>query len=314
MTALPALGRSLQRQIHRQGVVRPVISARAQLRLDLKGLRRALARIGLPVWFVTISAGYIQTWTLAIDARLYQQATNTWLAGGDPWAITIGGGVPYAAAPWSLLMYVATAWLPLEAATWTWTVLGLGAALWTLRRLGLPMWWLAFPPLTLALWNGNAQLIVLAALMVRTPWGVMLAGGLKLYGLVPAIVAGRWRAVALAGVGLGLAATVLPWGMYVEHRFGLDTVAAYTWNGSAWRFPPLMPIAVLALWVVRRKGAEWLAIPALWPGTQLFYHVFALPVLRDKPWLAAALAIPLPMLAPIAVIAYAVLEGRRAKL
>ena len=236
---------------------------------------------------------------------------DSWLAGGDPWTTAIAGGVRYAAAPWSLLTYAVTAWLPLEAATWTWTIAGLGAAIWTLRRLGLPMWWLAFPPLTLALWNGNAQPIVLAALLIRSPWGATLAGALKLYGLVPVIVARRWQALGFAVVALGLAALVLPWDMYVEHRFGLDAVAAYTWNGSAWRFQALIPLAIGALWLLRNRGAEWLAIPALWPGTQLFYHCFALPTLRDKPWLAAALAFPLPLLAPIAIIAYAVVEGRR---
>lgn len=173
------------------------------------------------------------------------------------------------------------------------------------------MWWLAFPPLTLALWNGNAQPIVLAALLIRSPWGVALAGGLKLYGLVPAIVAGRWRVLGVAAVGFGLAALVLPWDLYLDHRFGLDAVAAYTWNGSVWRFPALIPVTAGALWLLRRRGAEWLAIPAVWPGTQHFYHVFAIPAHRDKPWLAAALAFPLPLLAPVAIVAYALVVGRR---
>ena len=247
---------------------------------------------------------------LVIDSRLYEQATHVWLAGGDPWALS-AEGVTYAAGPWSLLAYLPAAWLPLEAAAWTWAALGLAAAVWTLHRLDMPLWWLAFPPLAHALWTGNAQPIVLAALLVRAPWGVAFAAGLKLYGLVPATLARRWRELAIAAVVLTVSLPFLPWGLWVDHRFGFDAATGMTWNGSAWRFWPLIPVTVLALWLVRKRGAEWLAIPALWPGTQFFYHVFALPALVDKPWLAAALAVPLPLLAPVAVLAYAVLERRR---
>jgi hypothetical protein len=115
---------------------------------------------------------------------------------------------------------------------------------------------------------------------------------------------------AIAAVVLSVTLPFLPWGKWVEHRLGFDAATNLTWNGSAWRFPPLVPFAVAALVVLRHRGAEWLAIPAVWPGTQLFYHVFALPTVRDKPWLAALLALPMPLLAPCAVIAYAVLWRR----
>lgn len=275
------------------------------------GLAQAGRDIALPGWFVLVCL-LAPTWgpgSFAIDARLYQAATNVWLAGGDPWA-TSAAGVPYAAGPWSLLAYLPTAWLPLDLAAALWMGGGFAAAVGVIRRLGLPLWWLAFPPLVQALWNGNAQPIVLAALLIRSPWGVTLAGGLKLYGFVPAILGRRGRELAIAAAVLGATALVLPWGLYAEHRFGLDAVAGFTWNGSALRFPPLLPFVVVALWILRRRGAEWLATPALWPGTQHFYHVFALPALVGRPWLAAALAFPLPLLAPVAVVAYALISRR----
>lgn len=277
------------------------------------GLRSALGQVALPAWFVWIGVVYpaFHARTLAIDARLYQQATNAWLTDGDPWALA-AGGTPYAAAPWSLLTYLPTAWLPVEVAAWTWMVMGFVAALWILHRLKMPLWWLAFPPLAQALWNGNAQPLVLAALLVRAPLGVTVAGALKLYGFVPAIFARRWRELAIAALFLAVTLLVLPWGLYVEHGFALDAIAGHTWNGSAWRFPPLIPLALGALWVLRNRGAEWFAIPALWPGTQTLYHVFALPALAGRPWLAAALALPVPLLAPVAVIGYALLSLRAA--
>jgi hypothetical protein len=284
--------------------------AGSQLGMDTSALRSALRQIGLPAWFLAVDVlfQFLAGHLLLVDARLYQQATNVWLAGGDPWTLNVDG-IYYASGPWSLMMYVPTAWLPLEVASWAWTALGFGSAIWTLRRLDMPLWWLAFPPLAQALWAGNAQPIVLAALLVRAPWGVTIAAGLKLYGFVPALLARRWREVAIASFVLGLTLPALPWSMWVEHQFGFQAATTLTWNGSAWRFPPLIPVVAVALFLLRKKGAEWLAIPGLWPGTQFFYHVFALPVLRDKPWLSAMLALPMPLLAPVAVIAYAVLAG-----
>jgi hypothetical protein len=291
--------------------IRPFARSGVYRSIDVSGLRAALRRIGLLSWFLAIDLlfQFLDSHLLLTDSRLYQQATNVWLAGGDPWALNVDG-IYYAAAPWSLLTYLPTAWLPLEVASWSWALLGLGAAVWTLRRLDLPLWWLAFPPLAEAIWNGNAQPVVLAALLIRPLWGVTLAAVLKLYGMVPALFARRWREVAIAAAVLGVTLPFLPWGMWIDHRLGFDAATNLTWNGSAWRFPPLVPIAAVALLVLRHRGGEWLSIPALWPGTQFFYHVFAMPTLRDKPWLAALLALPMPLLAPCAVIAYAVLAKR----
>jgi hypothetical protein len=63
--------------------------------------------------------------------------------------------------------------------------------------------------------------------------------------------------------------------------------------------------------VLRRRGGEWLAIPAVWPATEFYFVAMALPALVARPKLAAALALPVPVLAPVAVMVLAGLELRR---
>ena len=72
-----------------------------------------------------------------------------------------------------------------------------------------------------------------------------------------------------------------------------------------------MPPTLLALWILRRDGAEWLAVPAAWPATQFYYVAMAVPALVRRPILAAALALPVPLLTPIAVMVMAVMTVRR---
>ena len=75
-------------------------------------------------------------------------------------------------------------------------------------------------------------------------------------------------------------------------RVGLRLTTA--WNGSAWRFPMLLPPTLLALWVLRRRGGEWFAVPAVFPATQFYYVSMALPALVGRPVIAALLALPVP--------------------
>jgi len=77
------------------------------------------------------------------------------------------------------------------------------------------------------------------------------------------------------------------------------------WNGSAFAIPILIPPTILAMWVLRRQGAEWFAVPALWPATQFYYVAMALPALVGRPWVAAAFALPMVLMTPIAVIVLA---------
>lgn len=272
-------------------------------------LRLALERIGLPAWFVIIDLLWIaKPDALAIDARHYQRAATAWLNGGDPWRVT-EGGVGFAAGPHTLLFYAPTSTLSIEASAVAWTVLGLVASAWLVRRLGLPLWWLTFPPLAQAAWNGNPQTIVLALLVAGSTAPAVVAVALKLYAAVVLIL--RPRDLVIAAIVLAVTLPFLPWQQYVDDRGVIAASLATTWNGSAWRFPVLLLPTVLALWVLRRRGAEWLAIPAAWPATEFYFTAMALPALVGRPLLAAAFALPVPMLVPVAVMVLAAQELRR---
>jgi len=267
-------------------------------------LRLAAQRIGLPAWFVTIDLVYrvFNADAFAIDARHYQRAADAWLAGGDPWSVA-EKGVLYAAGPHTLLFYAPTSLLPLPVSVGLWMVAGLAASVWLIRRLGLPMWWLAFPPLAHGIWNGNPQTIALALLVVGGPIAATVGVGLKLYAGVPLLA--RWRHLIVAATILAVTLVVLPIDRYIAADFGVSNHLVRAWNGSAWRFPILIPPTLVALWLLRRRGAEWLAVPAAWPATQLYYNAMALPALVGRPLVAAALAIPVPLLPALAVMVFA---------
>jgi hypothetical protein len=278
-------------------------------------LRLALARIGLPAWFVAVDLLWItRPDVLGIDAYHYQKAANAWLAGDDPWKVTVGGGITYAAAPHTLLFYVPTSVLPLAVAAAVWVILGLIASVWLVRRLGVPIWWLAFPPLLQSIWNGNPQTIALALLVLGGSAAASVAVLLKLYAAVPLLV--RPRSLVIAGIVVLVLLPILPWRLYLDDGLGIAGHLTTAWNGSAWRIPILVPPTLLALWILRRDGAEWYAVPAAWPATQFYYVAMALPAVVGRPLLAAAFALPLPLVVPVAVMALAVQkvwrEGRSA--
>jgi hypothetical protein len=256
-----------------------------------------LARIGMPAWFIAIDLLWvIRPVTLGIDARHYQRATSTWLAGGDPWDV-FELGFPYAAGPHTLLLYVPTSWMSLQASTALWVAVGGAASIWLIRRLGLPLWWVLFPPLTHAIWNGNPQTFMLALLVLGTSFAAGLAAIAKLYALLP--VAFHPRRLVVAGLVLLVTLPIVPWQLYLEHGLGVGSHLGTAWNGSAWRFPVLIPPTLLALWVLRRNGAEWFSVPAVFPATQFYYVSTAIPALVGRPLIAAILAVPMPLLTPL---------------
>ncbi len=285
------------------------VTGRARALLERLGA--ALGRVGLPAWFVVIDLLWIaKPSALGIDARHYQRASDAWLAGGNPWAVT-EQGIPYASGPHTLLFYAPTSALPLDLSTVLWMVAGVAASVWLVRRLELPLWWLLFPPLAHAMWNGNPQSIALAMLVAGGPVLAALAVGLKLYAGIPLL--GRWRDLAIAVVFLAVTLPLLPIQLYLDQGLGVSTHLATAWNGSAWRFPVLVPFVAIALWVLRREGAEWYAVPALFPATQFYYVAMALPAIRGRRPLAAILALPVVLGVPAVVIVLAVgmwLEGR----
>ncbi len=277
----------------------------------IERLRAAADRIGLPAWFIAIDLLWIvRPETLGIDARHYQRATSEWLAGGNPWAVS-EGGIPFAAGPHTLLFYVPTSVLPLQVSVVVWMVLGAGATIWLVRRLDLPLWWLLFPPLLHAAWNGNPQSVALALLVAGGSVAAAVAVGLKLYAGVPLL--GRWRDLVVASIALLVTLPLLPWQLYLDQGLGVGSHLQTAWNGSAWRLPVLIPFVLVGLWILRRRGAEWYAVPALFPATQFYYVAMALPAIGRNRLLAAALAFPLVLMAPVVVIILALWELREGR-
>jgi hypothetical protein len=277
----------------------------------IERLRVAFSRIGLPAWFVVIDLLWIaKPDVLGVDAGHYQRAASAWLAGGDPWKVT-ENGIPFAAGPHTLLFYAPTSVLPLEVSMTVWMILGVAAAVWLVRRLDLPIWWVAFPPLAHALWNGNPQSIVLALLVAGGTIPAIAAVGLKLYAAVPLVL--RPRQLILVAVALAVTLPLLPWQLYINDGFGVTSHLSSAWDGSAWRLPILIPPTLLGLWILRRQGADWFAVPAVWPATQFYYVSMAMPAVIAQPLAAAALALPVPLMTPLLVMVMAAFELRRSR-
>lgn len=235
------------------------------------------------------------------DARLYIEASQTWLSGGDPWGFQLEG-YGYAAPPPSLIVTAPLTLLPPDIAPHL-MVAGAGAAaILTIRRLGLPWWWLLFPPLLEAVWNGTLDAYLVLLIISGHGW---LAGVAKIYAAVPIILLGRWRQLAALTVGLAVTAPVLPWAAYFQKLPEIsDRLAVQSIGGmSATATPILIPIAVATLLLLGRRRAAWLAVPALWPSTQWYYGVIALPALAAAPLAAAALAVPIPGLIVVGMAA-----------
>lgn len=272
----------------------------------IERLRLALDRIGLPAWFVVIDLLWIANpVAIGIDARHYQRATDAWLRGGDPWAVT-ESGIPFAAGPHTLLLYAPTSVLPLWASVALWTALGVAATVWTVRRLRLPAYWLLFPPLLHAMWNGNPQSIALALLLAGGPIAASIAVVIKLYAGVPLL--GRWRDLVAAAIVLLVTLPLVPWQLYLADGLGIGSHLQTAWNGSAWRFPVLIPVVAIALWILRRRGAEWFAVPALFPATQFYYVAMATPAIGGRRVIAALLALPMVLMVPLVVVGLAIRE------
>jgi len=264
-----------------------------------------VANAALATWFVTLSLmrlSYLATGEPATDLRLYLRGTVAWLHGEDPWAIHMGT-LHYAAAPPALLPMVPFAILPEAVGVVILTLLGVAASIWTLRRLGLPWWWITWPPLVDNIWNGNPQLFLVPLLLGPVAW---LAPIVKAYAVVPLVIQWRLRALALtAAIGL-LSLPILPWADYLGRLSTTSALLSEQSQGgmSAWFFPVLVPFAVVALFFLGRRRASWWAVPVLWPSTQWYYSLMAMPVLT--PLTAAILAAPFQGGPGVAVIAAAI--------
>jgi hypothetical protein len=266
-----------------------VVYVSSVLRSNIRWHR--LATVGLAAWFVTLSLMRLQTLLpneIFPDSRLYLRGTAAWLRGEDPWSVHMGT-LHYAAAPPSLLPMVPFTVLPEEIAVWILAILAVIASFWTLRKLGLPMWWILWPPLVDNLWNGNPQVFLIPLLLGPAAW---LAPIVKAYAVVPLVIQFRVRTIALTCIVGLVTLPLLPWRDFITHLSTTTTLLSEQSQGgmSAWFFPVLVPFAVVALFVMGRQRASWWFVPALWPATQWYYSLMAMPVLT--PLTAAILAAP----------------------
>lgn len=242
--------------------------------------------------YVVVPAG------LGFDARLYVDATRAWLSGGDPWAVS-QLGVAYAAPPPTLLATIPLLLVP-DALLVPIVIIGtflLAAA--AIRAIGLPWWWLAFWPIVDGALVGSLDLAVLATLVLAGRRLDIFAPFLKIFAVVPMVGDQRWRSLALVGIVLAVTAPLLPWGEWWSSRSEVAAGLARTsQTTSVFGSLPLMVVATVALLSLGARRAGWLAVPLLWPWTQVHYMVISLPAMSPL----IALVWCLPGVPPVGIL------------
>jgi hypothetical protein len=292
------------------------IGPAARRAVDLRFVARGLGALALPVWFLVYDLLVLQNLAshdfLFIDVEIYRSAAAVAIAGGDPWSATVDG-VAFAAPPPSLLPFMPLVFVPLPVATVVTVTTLVAGAVFAVRRLQLPLWWLLFPPIFEGLAVGNLDVLVLTLLLVDGP-AAGLAGVVKVYGVVPLVLQRRWTPVLVAGL---VSLLTLPWwpAFLANLATIVSTLDAQSQGFSAWATWFMVP-TLMALWVLRRRGAEWLVVPAIWPNTQTHYGAMSLPALSKFPVAAAIVGLGTPLAPPLAVViaaAQAVLERYRSR-
>lgn len=280
--------------------------------LDVRWVRDQILRHGLFVWFlanalVGIAYAARDTTLLYFDARLYLMATQTWLAGGDPWQVQLAGNY-FAAPPPSLFALAPFALLPLDVGVALIATLVIVGAVATVRMLRLPWWWLLFPPLVQCVLSANVQGLLIPLILLRAG---PIASFLKIYAAVPIVITGGWRATLVTIALLIVTIPLLPWGTYLA-EFAL--INAHLVEQTKYALPTLFlvlisPIALLAMAVVGRERAAWLAVPAIWPSQQYYYGTLAMGA---RSALAAAIvSVPIPGSGLVALLVLAVVTWRQ---
>jgi hypothetical protein len=218
-----------------------------------------------------------------------------------------GNSYHYAGSPVTTVLLAPAGLLSEDAFAAVSLILTWIAAIWILRRVRLPIWWLLFPPISEALFSANPQLIVLALILADRSWLAAVATALKVYAFIPLAGEGRWRAIGVA-VAFNAATIVIAPGLWIRYinlfgtissRLEYESIEGF----SAFYFPVLLALTVVALALLAlrdRRAAGWLAVPAIWPASQLHYSTMALPVM--SPLLAFFLAIPILRLPPEIII------------
>ncbi len=285
---------------------------------------RLIRRSILPLWYLLFSLRMIQVYVgesqLGCDFRVYHRALELWLSGKDPWSAVadIGGEAHFAAPPSALFPLLPFAPLGEDLAVGLWLVLCVACAVFVVRRLRLPAVWYAFPPLVVGVLSGNPSIPVLALLVAGGAFLPAVAAALKIYAVIPMVAEKRWRAIAVA-VALAVAMFAAAPGVWIDYvrRFGeissrLTAEAAGGYSATGWL--PLVPPTLVALLVIARydlRAAGWLAVPAIFPGSEWHWSTLALVV--ATPWLGFLLAPNVRGLPAVAAWVYAANVWYRSK-
>jgi hypothetical protein len=267
--------------------------------LDLRrGVSGATARMALfvPLFlvldvfvFLPIAGSELE---LGWDALVYTEGMRRLLGGGDPWSGTLAYHIGLAAPAPGLLPYLPFVWLPDVVVRWSWIVIAGLSAGYAIRRLELPPWWILFPPVLLAVATGGTALPVLALLVRGGAYADGFAVVMRVYAAVPLVLLGRWRGLVVAAAVFLVTAPFMAWPTFLGELPRIGDLLASQTSGGLSATGLVIPVAIVGLILLRRQRAAWLVVPALWPQTQHYYAVIALPALASLPLTTIALALP----------------------
>jgi hypothetical protein len=240
------------------------------------------------------------------DARLYFQATQAWLNGGDPWAVRSDGGFLFAAPPPCLLLNLPLLPLGETFAAVFWPIAGLGSVVLAIRHYKLPWWWIMWPPFTGGIWPGSPDVALLGLTLLGAG---AISGATKVYSLPGMLGEGRWRAALGAAVLVAVTFPLLPWSRFIS-EFGAISAALTTQSPNELQLPLIAIPPMLLLLLSLRRAGLLVATPALWPHPQDHYFIWSLEAARRSRVLAIAFSVP--MFAPfgVAIVAMQVLVQR----
>ena len=174
------------------------------------------------------------------------------------------------------------------------------------------VWWVAFPPIVDAALVGDPDVAVLALLVCGGGRLGPVAPFLKIYAFIPLVGERRWRDVAMALGLLAASVLVLPWGLWLSQLpLITDHLISVSGSTSVFGQPILMAIAVVAMLSLGLRRAGWLAVPLLWPYTQLHYAAISVPGLT--PYLALCWCFPTPEVWLLSTCVFAVYQRLIAK-
>jgi hypothetical protein len=286
---------------------------------DLRSAWAVLSRNYLALWFLFADAWYvvpasakaIAGFEPGSDAILYASAAHAWLSGMDPWQVA-EQGVRFGGPPPTLLLFAPFAGLTPAVTAGFWLAADLVAVAFVIRRLHLTWWWVIFPPVLQAILPANPEPVVLAFLVAARPGIQGIAPILKIYALAPLLGERRWRAICIALILLLATVVILPWGLFIaDLPLVSETLALQGTGLSALSVPWLLPVGVIGLVSLGFRRAGWLAVPVLWPNSQIHYATTALPEMT--PILAVGFSLPIAGAPPVAVAIQAGLERWRTR-